>query len=309
VFTYRENRVTGLAEALVSAGKLRFWAGDPLASQALEHAAACAQRSGNHRAAHESRRWLAASFQDLPIPAEAAVSRAEQLLDAAAGDPWDEAAVLQPLIVLYGYAGRLADARAASRRAQSIWAASGARLDWALGALLAGWTEMICGEPAAAEPILRTGYEALVAMGERGYRATLATWLAEAAYVQGRFDQALRLTEEAEAFAGADDFEAQGRWRATRAKLLARRGQFPAAMRLADEAVTLVPAANDGPVRAEFLVAQAEVSRLAGTPGEAEASLRRALQFYDDRQMVSLAGQARALLASLAAQSRTRAER
>jgi hypothetical protein len=84
-------------------------------------------------------------------------------------------------------------------------------------------------------------------MGERGHRATLATFLGEAAYAQGHFDQALRLTEEAEAFAVADDFDAQGRWRATRAKLLARRGQFSAAARLAEEAVALVPAAFDGP--------------------------------------------------------------
>jgi predicted ATPase/DNA-binding SARP family transcriptional activator len=304
-----DGDLAGMAEALVAAGKLRFWAGDPLASQALEHAAACAQRSGNHRAKQESRRWLAATFQDLPIPAETAVSRAEQLLEAAAGDPWAEAAILQPLILLYGYAGRLADARAAARRAQSIWAASGAKLDWALGAMLAGQAEMFAGNHVAAERTLRQGYEALVAMGERGHRATLVTWLAEAVYAQGRFDQALRLTEEAEEFAVADDFDAQGRWRATRAKLLARRGQFPAAARLADEAVTLVPAANDWPARAEFLLAQAEVSRLAGAPEEAEASLRRALQFYDDRQMVSLAGQTRALLASFDTQSRPRAER
>jgi hypothetical protein len=71
--------------------------------------------------------------------------------------------------------------------------------------------------------------------------------------------------------------------------------------------VTLVPAANDGPARAEFLMAQAEVARLAGKLGEAEASLRRALQFYDDRRWMPLAGRTRALLASLAAQSRTRA--
>ena len=303
-----EGDLEGLAEALVSAGKIRFWSGDPLASETLEHAAACAQRSGNRRAEQEARSWLAATFQDLPIPADAAVDRAERLLAAAAGDPWDEAAVLYPLIVLYGYAGRLADARAVYRRVQSIFTESGAKLDGALGAMLAGQAELTAGDFAAAERTLREGYEAFRAMGERGHRASLVTFLAEAVYAQGRFDQALRLTEEAEAFAGADDFEAQGRWRATRAKLFARDGRFPDAARLADEAVRLVPAANDSPARAEFLVAKAEVSRLAGAPDQAEASLRRALQFYDDRRMVSLAEQARALLASLAVQSRTRAE-
>ena len=53
---------------------------------------------------------------------------------------------------------------------------------------------------------------------------------------------------------------------------------------------------------AEFLVAQAEVHRLAGALDQAEASLRRALQFYEDRRIVPLAAQARTLLASLTMQ-------
>ena len=65
------------------------------------------------------------------------------------------------------------------------------------------------------------------------------------------------------------------------------------------------------PQRAEFLVAKAEVSQLAGALDEAEDSLRRALRFYDDRQMVLLAERTRALLASLATQRNAtpRAER
>ena len=157
----------------------------------------------------------------------------------------------------------------------------------------------MAGDPAAAEQALREGYEALQAIGERGGRANIVTLLAEAAYAQGRLDEALRLTEEGEALAGAGDFDAQGRWRATRAKVLARRGQYGAAVRLAEEAVPLVPATCDAPERAEFLVAQAEVARLAGAAGQAEAGLRRALEFYQDRQMVVLAERTRALLASL----------
>jgi len=293
----------GLAEALVLAGKVRFWAGDTLASQALERATACARRSGNHPAEQEGRAWLAATLWDLPIPADAAVGRAERLLEAATGDPWDEAAILEPLSLLYGYAGRLAEARAAYRRVQAVFTASGAKLDGARCAQCAGRIELMAGDPAAAERALREGYEALRARGERGFRATLVTLLAEAVYAQGRFDVALRLTEEAEAFAGAGDFDAQGRWRATRAKLLARRGQFRAAVRLAEEAVALVPAMCEAPERAEFLVAQAEVSRLAGAPGQAEAVLRRALQFYQDRRMLAHADRTRGLLTSLTRQT------
>ena len=49
-------------------------------------------------------------------------------------------------------------------------------------------------------------------------------------------------------------------------------------------------------------MAQAEVHRLAGALDQAEASLRQALQFYEDRRIVPLAAQARTLLASLATQ-------
>ena len=295
-----EDDLEGAAEAWLSVGKLRFWGFDSLASEhALQRAAACARQSGNHHAERESGTFLVAILQDLPIPVDVAVGRAEQLLEAASGDPWAEARILQYLAMLYGYAGRLADARAACRRGQSIFTASGAKLDWAKCGQLAGRIELIAGDPAAAEQNLRESYEALRAMAEPGYRANEVTLLAEAVYRQGRLGEALRLTEEAEAITGAGDVDARGRWRATRAKLLARRGQFRAAVRLVDEAVTVIPARSGAPERAEFLVAQAEVSQLAGAVGQAEHSLRQALQFYQDRRMVLLAERIRALLVSL----------
>jgi ATP/maltotriose-dependent transcriptional regulator MalT len=171
-----------------------------------------------------------------------------------------------------------------------------------LCAIDAGRAELIARDYAAAEQNLREANEAFRAMGERAWRATTVALLAQAAYEQGDLGQALRLTEEAEALAQADDFEVQGRWRAIRAKLLARQGQFRAAARLADEAVALVPEAVDAPERAEFLMAKAEVSRLAGALDEAEDSLRGALQFYAERGWVPLAEQAHAQLASLAAE-------
>ena len=92
---------------------------------------------------------------------------------------------------------------------------------------------MIAGDPAAAEPELRKGCEALRAMGGRGFLCSALTGLAEAVYAQGRYDEAQRLTEDSEALAEHDDLDAQARWRATRAKVLARRGQFTAARQLA----------------------------------------------------------------------------
>ena len=75
-----EGDLEGLAEAWLSAGRLRFWAGAPGSSEALERAAACARQSGNHHAEQESRTWLAATLWDLPIPVDVAVGRAQRML-------------------------------------------------------------------------------------------------------------------------------------------------------------------------------------------------------------------------------------
>jgi predicted ATPase/DNA-binding SARP family transcriptional activator len=301
-----EHDLEGMAEVWLTVGKARFMAVDALgAEEALERAGAYARQSGNHRAELESRTWLVATFLELPIPADVAIGRAEQLLEAAAGDPWGEAAILRELSSLYGYAGRFDDARAAYTRSRSIFTRAGAKLDWAMSAIPAGMTELIAGDFGAAEQILRHGAETLHAMGERGYRSTAIAFLAEALYAQGRLDEAQRLTEDAEALAGAGDVFSQAQWRATRAKLLARRGESGAAVRLADEALAQIPATSFDPVLGETLTAKAEVLRLAGAPCDAETSLRRALQLFEDRRMTPLAERIRALLASLAAQSRT----
>ena len=147
-----EDDPAGLAEALTSAGKLRFWLGDARAGgEILERAIACARQSGNHRAQMRASTWLAVSYHVLPIPVDAAVARAEELLHDARGDLWAEADLLQPLGVLYAYLGRSADARAAIDRSQSIFAGFGAKLPLAESAIPAGLVGLASGDPVAAE--------------------------------------------------------------------------------------------------------------------------------------------------------------
>src|SRR5262249_36193298 len=165
-----------------------------------------------------------------------------------------------------------------------------------------GMPELIDGDFGAAEQILRHGAETLHTMGERGYRSTVVAFLAEALYAQGRLDEAQRLTEDAEALAGAGDVISQAQWRATRAKLLARRGESGAAARLADEALAQIPATSTDPLLGEGLTAKAGGLRVAGAPGAPEPARRGARQRLGDRRMTPRAGRVRALLASLAEQ-------
>ena len=115
-------------------------------------------------------------------------------------------------------------------------------------------------------------------MGERGHRSTLASLLAEALYLQGRLDEAQQMTEEAETLSPSDDIDAQARWRAARAKLLARHRQFPAARQLIAEAQALISPTSWMSLKAYLLMAEAEVNQLAGDPDRAAASLHAALR-------------------------------
>ena len=241
----------------------------------------------------------------LRVPTDIAIGRAEKLLEAARGELRAEANLLTPLSHLYAYAGRFADAREALARSLSIYTGFGARFELAEVAMMAGQIELIASDPVAAERHLREVYEALRAMGERGYLCTVAGMLAGALYAQGRLDEAQRMTEEAEAAAAPGDLDAQARWLATRVKLLARRGQFSVARQLADQAQALISQTSWAALQAELLVAKAEVSRLAGAVDEAADSLRAALRIYQDRRAAPLAEQAEAALATLAAQAGT----
>jgi tetratricopeptide (TPR) repeat protein len=296
-----EGDLGGLAEALTAAGRLRFWLGDiPASHVVLERAISCARHSGNRRAQVWAGHWLAVTFSLLAIPADAGVARAEQLLRDADGDLWAEADLLKPLCVLYAHVGRIADARAAIDRSQSIFTGFGAKLALSESAVPAAIMGLIIGDPAYAERYARQGYEACRALGQRGpYVIGLAVLLADALYEQGRFDEAQQLIDQANAEPSA---ATSSTTRLIEAKLLARRGQFAAARLLIGEAEAL-PSWTTGPIaQTDALRTSAEVERLAGAPGQAAASLRAALHIYEDMGSVTQARWVRAALASLAAQ-------
>jgi len=300
-----DGDLAGLAEAWITIGTLRGgFLGDTIAGvEDLERAIACARASGNHRAELDAIAWLIPTYLEGPMPLDTAISRAEQFLDQSSADPWAKAELLQGLAWLYAQAGRIADARAAISRAQSAHTRTGAKINAATATEIAGYIEMIAGDPAAAEQQLKQASEAYRATAEHAlFLPPVLPWLAEAVYAQGRLDEAEQLTEEAQALAGADDFDTQARWRATRAKVLARRGQRAAARQLADEAEALVAPTSWTASQAELLEAKAEVARLAGATAEAEICLRAALDLHEQRRASALADRTRAALASLRTQ-------
>ena len=92
--------------------------------------------------------------------------------------------------------------------------------------MVAGAAELGAGDAAAAERELRVGLELFEAMGETGVLSTLAAFLAESLYRQGRDDEAEDLALLSERVASDDDAASQIAWRSTLGKVFARRGDI-----------------------------------------------------------------------------------
>jgi tetratricopeptide (TPR) repeat protein len=170
-------------------------------------------------------------------------------------------------------------------------------------ATLAFWTapvELFSGDAAAAERELRESVEALQRVGETGYLSTLAPDLAEALYLQGRYDDAEHFTRLGEEASAPDDRASQCHWRSVRAKILARRGLFAEAEKLARDAFAIMEDTDYLDYRVLMRLDLAEVLELAGRRDEAIPLLREALELCEARGHVVYAERARSTLAELA---------
>ncbi len=265
---------TDAAERMIEHARL---AGDPqLELRAMSALATCAQLG--------------------PTPVPEAIATVERVLAALDGDRKSEAYTLRALANLEAMRGRFEEARSLYRRSRATLEDLGWRFGAALtSAVASGPVELIAGDASAAEAELRRDHDALAAMGERNYISTTAAFLAEALYRQGRDEEALRMTQESEAIADADDVATQYLWRSVRAKLLARQGQFGAAETMGREAIAIIEGAQDPDSQGYAWIDLAEVLRMAGKRAAAIDAADTAASRFDQKANESSAGRARAL--------------
>ncbi|MGQ0668601.1 MAG: ATP-binding protein [Actinomycetota bacterium] len=235
-----------------------------------------------------------------PTPVPEAVRRTEELLERVERQPVAEAQALRTLPALYAMEGRFEEGRRVAARARTLFEDLGRGVRTATLAFWTGPLEMLAGDPTAAEEIFRESYEALNRMGEKGFLSTIAGDLAEAVYVQGRYEEAGRLADACREAAAAGDIMSQMQWRSLRAKVLARRGTFDEAEPLAHAAVAIIAATDYVNEHAGALGDLAEILHLSGRPGDAMPVLREALDLYERKGNVVSAGHTRSLLERLA---------
>ena len=155
--------------------------------------------------------------------------------------------------------------------------------------------EQFAGRPEAAEELLRRACDVCLGADETALLATRAAQLAEAIYVQGRYEEAEEWVRISREHAVAADLDAEMHWRSINAKLQARSGNVTDAEDGARRAVALsdqTDALND---RAQTLLDLAEVLRLAGRHDEALEPVRRALALYERKGNAVAAERARLL--------------
>jgi tetratricopeptide (TPR) repeat protein len=254
----------GLARAWQALGIVRVGAGRwEAAEEARRHGLEHAKAAGEHGLELRALSGLAYALYFGPAPAaEAIVSVERDILPRTSGYPVAEGAVLGVLGGLLSMRERFDEARALHARGHELFAALGPALPAAEGALSAADTELLAGEPQAAERLLSGTYATLEAAEETAIRTSVAAALALALHEQGRDDEALAFTEDSERTADADDVQAQASWRAVRARVLRRRGSAEATA-LASEAVRLARGTDDPNLTAMALLAAGEVDEAA----------------------------------------------
>jgi ATP/maltotriose-dependent transcriptional regulator MalT len=207
-----------------------------------------------------------------PLPLDDGIRRCEQVLAVARDRPGVEAPALQSLAVLRAMGGEVDEARVLVGRSRAIRREIGHGVAAAATSIDAGIVELLAGDHAGAEAVLREGHEELERLGETGYGATVLSLLAEAVATQGRHGEARELARQSAAVAGEDDVVSQIGWRCAEARALAAAGDGEAAEALAAEAVALGDATDFAITRAQAAAALADVRAALGDAAGAAAA-------------------------------------
>ena len=195
--------------------------------------------------------------------------------------------------------GRIEEARAVLAALRAEGAERGGVL--LLGAIgeVGFEVELLAGDPAAAAAVGEELCDRLEGAGGRDLEA-FAGRLALAHYQLGALDEADTWAARAAELGTSDDAYTQMLWRQARAKVCARRADHPEAERLIDEAVAISERTEMLDAQADAYADLAEVLSLAGRHREATQALEQALERYERKQNLVMAGRTRTRLQALA---------
>ena len=253
------------------------------AAQAAERIVQIATRAGDRRLASRAAAGYATIALAGPQPTTEIIDRCEHLLEQVSGDRKAEATILAVLAVGEAMQQRFDRARELHGRSRAILSELGRSVTAVSTSIEGSRIEILAGDPARAEALLREDDTALEGMGERYFRSTVAGLLAQALEAQGRWDDALAAASLTEELADEDDTTSQVLWRLARAKVLAARNapdSVEEAVALMDACLAMVGATVDIDLQGDVELDYGEVMLRLGRTEEAAVHFRAAAGRY-----------------------------
>jgi len=230
-----------------------------------------------------------------PMPIEEAIAELQAQIDRAHGAKWTSGA-RRGIGRLLTLQGRFAEARELIAHGRAAFEELGNRNQIADTLRDQGAIEQAAGNLDEAARLIREGYEAMSATGDRSYASTIAAHVGEVLLDLHDDDEAWRFGTIARDTSSSDDVMSQAGGRAVQARVLSRRGDHAAAETLAREAAAIMAKTDYLAVHGDVLVHLAHVLWAAGKPDEAVAAARKALALYEQKGATLFVAQTQRLI-------------
>ncbi len=265
---------------------------EPAWREALDHF----RRAGDRRMAEECFGWFCGIPLLGPMDCDGALRLLRGYEVEVLGSVEAESELQATIAWILAYQGNVDEARAIFHEYDKLLRELGRRETAAFTTQMIGWVELIAGDFEEAERLAEVAVVELEAMGSE-VGGVLWSIRAQALYELGRYDEAeVAVDRGAERFR---DMSTRVMESSVRAMVLARRGLFEDAERIARDAVIEMDTTDFPSERGDARMALAEVLQLAGRPDEAATAIQEAIQLYEGKGNELQAGTARAKLAAL----------
>ena len=202
--------------------------------------------------------------------------------------------------------GRFDEARAILAESRADLAEQGEEFLLAnLSGFESAWVELWAGDPAAAVELGTAGLRVYEELGTF-LHAGVTGFLAQALYADDRLDEADAMARHTADLGQSYHTGKEMLWRQVRAKVLARRGGYAEAERMAREAVALGDTTDIVNMQGDAYADLGDVLLLSGNAGEAAAAFGKALELYKRKGNLVMARRTRERLAAATLRPLTR---
>ena len=228
---------------------------------ALRHARA----AGARRVEHHVTAWICITLARGTVPVDEAIARATEIRDSSPST-YVRASAIGALGLLHAMQGEFGEARKLVSEVRTMLEELGLLPSAAAHSIAIAEVETMAGDDAAAERILRAGYEAVTANVDMRTAMNVAWRLGLVLARQGKDEEAERFARIAER-AQPSGLWIDVWWRVVLALVEAHRGAAERARQLVEDARTRMPSAESG-MQADALLESAEALRAAGLHDE-----------------------------------------